>query len=190
MSNNRTEDLKQAINIVVAVVRNIHMKNALHSACNDPTLNFWRIIYGNLLDMAVLEWSKLFGSDNKDHQPVHWKNMVPSSDHIKFLIGLHEYLDINAEEWREYWETIKKFRDTNVAHWDYRQRDVTHYPVLETALRATYYYYKYLNCELRYEGFVDSPNDISEYSDKFSKQTTEVAECALQATSAMEEKVG
>jgi hypothetical protein len=28
-----------------------------------PSLNFWRLIYGNLLDVAVLEWCKVFGSD-------------------------------------------------------------------------------------------------------------------------------
>lgn len=165
------------------------MKQVLHSVCNDPTLNFWRVIYGNLLDMAVLEWCKLFGSDDEERQPVHWKNIIRESDHDVFRAGLYSQLNMNEEEWLEYWSTIKTYRDKAVAHFDIKKRDVTHYPVLNSALEASYYYYGYFVDELRSAGFVGYPEDIRDYCDKFVGQTVKVAECALRATSSIEEKV-
>jgi hypothetical protein len=46
-------------------------------------LNFWRVINGNLTDMAVLEWCKLFGSDDEQHQPVHRKNIVSDPNQFR-----------------------------------------------------------------------------------------------------------
>jgi hypothetical protein len=48
-------------------------------------LNFWRLIYGNLMDMAVIEWCKLFGSDSEEHQPAHWKNIIPEAEHQELV---------------------------------------------------------------------------------------------------------
>ena len=52
--------MKNAVAIIAAFVRNAHMKRVLHKADADPHLNFWRLIHGNCLDMAVIEWLKLF----------------------------------------------------------------------------------------------------------------------------------
>ena len=54
-------------------MRTIQLRRTLHAVWADPPLNFWRVIYGNLTDMAVLEWCKLFGSDDDQNQPIHWK---------------------------------------------------------------------------------------------------------------------
>ena len=55
-------------------------KRVLSALDPDPPLNFWRILHGNLLDTAVLDWCKLFGSDDEEHQKTHWKNVVADRD--------------------------------------------------------------------------------------------------------------
>ena len=65
------------------LVRNIHLRRQLSAVRADPHLVFWRLIYGDLSDIVVLEWCKLFGSDDDERQPLHWKNVIP--DHPNFV---------------------------------------------------------------------------------------------------------
>jgi hypothetical protein len=73
-------DRKQAIlvakDILATIVRNVHLRRELVKVCAEPKLNFWRVMYGNLTDTAALEWCKLFGSDDSETQPVHWKSLA------------------------------------------------------------------------------------------------------------------
>lgn len=134
--------LKYAAMIVAAVVRNIHLKRVLHGTDPEPSLNFWRLIYGNCLDMAVVDWCKLFGSDNEDHQPAHWKNVVPVADHEKFRAGLLAATGLSADEWHKEWEGVKTYRDKHAAHFDeefIRPKNNPHYPDLTVALEAAYF---------------------------------------------------
>jgi hypothetical protein len=82
------EPLNHAVMIVAAIVWNIHLKRGLHDADPEPRLNFWRVIYGNCLDVVVIDWCKLFGSDNETKQQMHWKNIVPEAEHDGFRAGL------------------------------------------------------------------------------------------------------
>ncbi len=54
------EQLTGALQVVVNLARCVALKRALIAADPDPALNFWRVLNGNLLDMAVREWCKLF----------------------------------------------------------------------------------------------------------------------------------
>ena len=45
------ERLTAALQVVVNVARCIALKRALAAADPDPSLNFWRVIHGNLLDV-------------------------------------------------------------------------------------------------------------------------------------------
>jgi len=117
-----------ATNIFAAIVRNVHLRRELSNACAEPALNFWRLIYGNLTDAAVLEWCKLFGADDNEKQPVHWKSLVEDQD--EFRNKLLASLNISRAEWDEYWKQLKAYRDHAVAHYDPRQAAITHYPHL------------------------------------------------------------
>jgi hypothetical protein len=59
--------LSDAVEVLANLVRNIQLRRELSAACAAPHLNFWRVIYGDLSDIAVLEWCKLFGSDDEEH---------------------------------------------------------------------------------------------------------------------------
>jgi hypothetical protein len=164
------------------VVRSAQLKRALTLVDPNPALNFWRIIYGNLLDVAVLEWCKLFGADS---EPTHWKKVV--ADHDAFRRDLLKSMAIDEATWTDYWNEMKAYRDAQVAH-DFVDPDVTRYPSLGLALKSSYFYYTYVIGELQKLGEYRVPNDLEEYGTRFAAQAREIAVNAIASTAAIEKK--
>lgn len=179
----RKDDLIAHVFRLVGMVRSAHLKRALAAIDPEPKLNFWRLIYGNLLDVAVLEWCKVFGTHA---EPTHWKNVI--SDHDAFRKALLAALQIDEATWVAYWEEMKNYRDNLVAH-HIQNGKVTHYPKLDLALESAYFYYAHLIKELRALGEARFPDDLKMYSQNFEAQATDIAKAALIATSKMPEKV-
>lgn len=165
------------------VVRSAQLKRALSSVDPNPALNFWRLIYGDLLDVAVLEWCKIFGTDT---EPTHWKNVVP--DPSSFRNALLAALKVDQAAWATYWDEMKTYRDTLIAH-HVDASPVTHYPALDFALESSYFYYSYLIKELRKLGDTRFPDDLRDYSARFADQAKSIAEVALAATAKIREQV-
>ena len=181
------EQLTGALQVVVNLTRCVALKRALAAAEPDPALNFWRVLHGNLLDMAVLEWCKLFGSDDEEHQQVHWRNVF--EDEAEFRTGLFAHLGMEQETWRAYGQQMKAYRDQHVAHLDFNRRDVTHYPDLAGALSSAVYYYSRLIQELRALGETRFPDNLSDYYDAFQTQSAEIAQIATASTRDFTERV-
>jgi hypothetical protein len=99
------KQLLDVADVLTNLVRNVHLRRELSATRADPHLVFWRLIYGDLSDITVLEWCKLFGSDDDDHQPLHWKNVV--FDPTKFRTDLFARLQIYESKWRSYWGEMK-----------------------------------------------------------------------------------
>ena len=169
------------------LVRNIHLRRELSAVCADPHLAFWRLIYGDFSDIAVLEWCKLFGSDDEEHQPLHWKNMV--SDQVQFRNDLFSRLRIYESKWRSYWGEMKRYRDQSVAHHDLRRSEIKNYPKFDLALEAAYFYYEFIVDQLRKMGVEQQPSDLREYSRAFADQCRDIASAAMKATEMFKEKV-
>src|SRR5260370_32399600 len=108
------------------MVGSVPLRRELAKASADPKLIFWRGMYGNLTDTAVLDWCKLFGSDDSETQPVHWKSIV--QDHDLFRDAMLKALSISRTEWNDYWLEMKTYRDQAVAHFDPRQVSIPRYP--------------------------------------------------------------
>ena len=182
------EQLTAALNVVVNVARCIALKRALAEADSDPSLNFWRVVHGNLLDVAVLDWCKLFGSDVEDRQLLHWKNVFGDED--AFRAGLFAHVQLDQDAWRDYWQKMKSYRDQHVAHLDFNRRDVSHYPDLGPALASVCYYYSRLIVELRAMGDARFPDDLSRYYEAFLAQADEIAKAVTAGTRGFAERVG
>jgi hypothetical protein len=185
------ERLKHAVMIVASVVRNIHLKEILHEVDPEPRLNFWRVMYANCLDMAVIEWCKLFGSDSETKQQMHWKNIVPKAEHDKFRDGLLAATGLSTQKWYGYREWVKTYRDQQAAHFDpeFLERD-PRYPDLGTALEAAYFYYDQLLAIMNTDGIAHRyPDDIRDYGRQFAEQAGQAAKVALGSTAAMRERV-
>ena len=165
----------------------------MHAVEPSPRLNFWRVIYGNFLDVAVIDWCKLFGSDHEEHQPVHWKSVVPVERHDEFRAGLLDAIGITQAEWEKYWRKMKAYRDKQAAHFNaeyIRPENDPHYPEFDLALEAVYYYYQWIlgdmqNREVRHT----YPKDIRDYCQRFFEQANEAANNAINATANMQEAV-
>lgn len=179
------DDLIRHMFRLVRLVRSAQMKCVLSAVDPNPVLNFWRVIHGDELDIAVLEWCKVFGTNT---EPTHWKAIVPENAQACFRADMLATLGIDETTWIAYWEQMKTYRDNLVAH-HIEAPDVTHYPVLDLALRSSYFYYAYVITQLRALGETRFPDDLQRYADDFEAQTKEVAQRAIGATANMKERV-
>jgi hypothetical protein len=135
------------------------------------------------MDMAVLAWCKLFGSDDAERQPVHWKNVA--IDQPSFRAALLAGLAIDDATWLAYWEEMKKYRDMEVAHHDLRRISIWTYPRLDHASNSGCYYFDYVRAELKKFGIDQQPGDIRRYARIFEEGCFEAATAAMNATSDM-----
>jgi hypothetical protein len=69
----RKAAMKQAVDLLATIVRNIRLRREFSKVCPNPHLNFWRVIYGNCTDTAVQDWCKLSGADGGNNETLHWK---------------------------------------------------------------------------------------------------------------------
>lgn len=183
----RKRAIRVAIDICAAIVRTIHLRHELGIACAAPELNFWRLIYGTLTDAAFLEWCKVFGADDSDTQPVHWKSIVNDQD--GFRNDLLTALSVSKQEWNDYWIEMKTYRDHAVAHFDPRQVEITRYPPFDLALKSSYFFYSYLRSELSKLGDGLLPENLEDYCRRFAKKCNEAATVALGSTKHIRETV-
>lgn len=181
----RRKELTAHLFRLVHLARSTEMKRALTDVDPKPHLNFWCLIHGNQLDVAVLEWCKLFGSDG---EATHWKKIVPSASHDRFRDNLFAAVGITAKEWVAYWSEMKEYRDSLVAHHIELNKD-SNYPVLDLALKSSFFYYDYLIKELRSLGETKYPDDLQTYCEAFGKQVREIAATAVASTTVIEEQV-
>lgn len=181
----RREELTDHLHRLVHLVRSGMMKRALTDVDADPHLNFWRLIHGNQLDIAVLEWCKVFGTDG---EATHWKKLVPIADHDQFRNDLLASAGVTKIAWAAYWNEMKLYRDNLAAHHN-RENKVPDYPHLKIALQSSYFYYRYLIKELRQLGETRFPDELEAYGTRFESQAREIASQAVAATSAIKERV-
>ncbi len=179
------EELSAQLFRLVHLARSIAMKRALVAVEPEPKLNFWRLVQGNQLDVAVLEWCKVFGSHA---EATHWQNVVPATEHDQYRTALFASLAVNAGEWSNYWEEMKGYRDNLVAH-HIEAAKVPKYPHLELALKSSVFHYKYVIGRLRTLGESRYPNDLQAYYDAFTAQAQEIAKVSTTASSSIEERV-
>ena len=70
------------------------------------------------MDMAAIDWCKLFGNDDKATQPSHWKNIIPVSEHDAFRAGILNATGLDDDGWAASRKEIVDYRNTMAAHLD------------------------------------------------------------------------
>jgi hypothetical protein len=108
-------------------------KKVLRGACHD----FWRHTNSNFLDVAVLEWCKLFGDKNDPH---HWSQIVSSPG--TFEQGLLHHLGMDGDAFKNYIGTIRRYRDKFVAHLD--SESVMNIPDFDKGNAAVDFYHAHI----------------------------------------------
>lgn len=162
----------------------ILVRRALEAVDPSPPLASWLVIYNALFDTAVIDWCKLFGSDDEEHQPTHWKNIV--ADHDAFRTELCQELGIPWSDWVAYWDEMKKYRDNAAAHLSTARREIKRFPKYDLALKsAKFYYERVAAISLSEFGFQPHPELIEDYIRAFSEDASEFAQTAIGATAVL-----
>ena len=100
---------------------------------------FWKNVNSNSLDIAILEWCKLFGDRASKHR---WSRVVREADHASFKVGLLKALRMTDAEYETYTKKMRHYRDKFVSHLD--DELTMHIPILRPARQAVAYLYEYL----------------------------------------------
>ena len=82
-----------------AIIRNVaYYKGGWRDGRPVFNSNIERTINGNFMDMAVLEWCKLFGEPR--HEPQHWQHVLLDSElRREFKHGLLQALSQTPKQW-------------------------------------------------------------------------------------------
>ncbi|BBO76286.1 hypothetical protein DSCW_37030 [Desulfosarcina widdelii] len=140
-------------------------------------------MFNNTIELSVLDWFHLFGYHNDD---LHWKRVV--LDIEGFRQALFTHMKMTEDEWIGYRETVKNYRDKDVAHIEVRP--VSNVPEMQNALRATSFYYSVVLKELSgYQDYSMWPKALREYYQSSLIQSREFSELAFNATRNISEKV-
>lgn len=155
----RRERLRRVAILCCNCVRNVaYYRAGWHEGriVFDESSNIFTTVNGNFLDIAVVEWCKLF--DPKEEHG--WRKIISDGD--AFKIGLLEDLGIDEAEWNAYFKKMRTYRDKFLAHLD--REKVMYLPQMDIARDSVIYYYNYL---LQYENdgttFEDGPSDLEAY---------------------------
>lgn len=105
-----------------------------------PASEFNKTVNNNFIDVCVLEWCKLFGEHKEPH---HWKNIVKNK--VSFKSGLLNCLGTDSKGLEDYWNTLRTYRDTFVAHLD--SAEIMQIPKMDWAYKSFHYYFEQINIE-------------------------------------------
>ncbi len=163
--------------------RQLSYHKALADHVHGCRQNFWIYMFNNAIDLTVLDWFHLFGNHNDD---LHWKRVVPDVDGFRQSLLRNIYM--TEDEWKTYRETIKVYRDKDVAHIEVRP--VSNVPKMQCALSATAFYYSVVLQELA--GFRDYsrwPQALEEYHNRSLDQSYDFSALAFKSTQNISERV-
>lgn len=125
-----------------------------------------RTINSNFIDLAVLEWSKLFADWEARH---HWRRFVWGTEaRTAFRTGLLDTIGLDLLAWEQYHTDVKTYRDRFIAHLD--DDDVMIPPRLRIALESTVFFYEYLVSNAPAGAIAGRlPHDLRAYYDACSR---------------------
>ena len=125
---------------------------------------FGATVNANMLDIAVLEWCKLFADRNARH---HWRRIVRAdTDQHRFLADLLHDTGLTLHQWKRYLDEMRVYRNKFVAHLD--DQNVMNVPSLEVALKCVLFLYSHLRTTFPASSFVTPhtatlPQDLAAY---------------------------
>ena len=159
------EHLRRAGILCCNCLRNIAFYRAWYKAGQPfSKKQFWINTNGNFLDVAVLEWCKLFADPKGQH---HYAKLMPKS--TDFMHDLLSSLNMTAAEFDAYVKSMKTYRDKFVAHLD--QERTMNIPILGFAKKSTKFLYGHLLAqEAEKDTFHNAPRSASKFYREFLAQ--------------------
>lgn len=136
----RTRLLSRAEMNCMRFVNNLALSNTTREQLGRGRVisSFWHSISSNALDLAVLNWCHAFGQ-HKD--ALHWKKVFPANE-AAFRDNLLTWMGIPLEEFKDFREHMKLYRDKDLAHLELR--NISMIPAMEKALHSMAFYFHQL----------------------------------------------
>lgn len=132
-----------------------------------PDTQFWRTVSGNFIDVAILEWCKLFGDEPGKASAQHgWEKVVAHPK--KFRAKMLRAIKTTEDEFEELRKALRKYRDKFIAHLD--NDDEGHIAALDLAQRAVWFLHVYVCAFADKEGLQFQRGDIQAYFDAHSEE--------------------
>lgn len=154
----REQRLRRVALLCIHFTRNLAYSRAISElVATKREGDFWITMQGNCLDIAVLEWCKLFGEHNGKHS---WSVILHEPDIFKS--ALIKELKIDEKEWMASRSELRTYRNKFVAHLD---SEVTmQIPQMDLPLKMVNYYF---NIIMSYEDetniFKGIPSNLNDY---------------------------
>jgi len=167
----RSQHLRRVAILCCHCLRNLAFyKAGWHNGKIKLKSQFWLNVNGNFLDIAVLEWCKLFADPRGKH---FWRKAI--SDVATFQKGLFTELGCTETEYEDYVKQVRGYRDKFVAHLD--SEEIMQIPFLQSAVNSTEYLYDYLLEKEETNGcFADAQKGGFKFYEKFFAEGTAVYE--------------
>lgn len=161
----RRDRLRRAGILCIHCIRNIAFYRSWYKArkpfSNEP---FWVNVNSNFLDIAVLEWCKLFADRKGKH---HYSKVV--DDRFAFTRELLAKVGLSSEEFAAYTDSMLAYRDKFVAHLD--ELPMMNIPNMRVAKKSTRLLYEFLLIqEAGTDIFRDAPDSASKIYKQFLVQ--------------------
>jgi hypothetical protein len=119
----------------VNVIWNYATYTTIHSRYDDLSKsNFWRITYNATLDIAVIDWCKLFGAYG---EKTHFKNCKEERGIDNFAAQVLSVCKITENDYKALHTSIVDFRNKAAAHVDLDDWRIN-IPYLNKAVEVTY----------------------------------------------------
>lgn len=133
----------------------------LHGHTSDP---FWLAVIGNFVDIAILEWCKLFGNRNGKY---HWRKVLKDPD--AFVSSMPERLGISGNDFDALHSSVKTYRDEFIAHLE--DSETTLVPNMNLPYVLAWSYYMQLREDYpSLKGVAELPRDFGNYWRRHSEQ--------------------
>ena len=164
----RRDRLRRVVLLCVHFSRNLAYYRAGHDRLTNASPSFWITIDGNFLDMAVMEWCKLFGDQKGRHS---WVKVV--TDPSRFEAELLSHLGIGPRELEGDVNEMRIYRNKFLAHLD--DLPVMDIPFLDRARAAVNFYHHYiLQREATAPDLDGLPTDLAVYYDHCFAEATSI----------------
>jgi hypothetical protein len=138
-----------------------------------PESELWATLNSNFLDIAVLEWCKLFTDAKAYH---NWRKVVVDPNF--FLPQLCHDFGASKKVWDNYCDEMRTYRDKFLAHLD--NRTTMHIPPMDLAQFAIRYIYDTMRAEQIAVVFNNLPQNLMIYSEDCKAEAAELYARAVQ----------
>lgn len=172
-----TDRAKNAAKLCCHFARNLAYYGAGRNVLRDTGEPFWLTVVGNFVDIAVLEWCKLFGNRNGKY---HWRKVLTNPD--AFRDDMLKQLGLSQDRFESMHLTVKTYRDEFVAHLE--DADTTTVPNMNVPYILAWSYYRQLHADYPSLALINElPRDYGNYFAAQSRDAERIIRLAASGNS-------